>query len=99
MLSVFLVPFCVLVVPSVMLTRKIGPRFTIPGYMFGWGVMGAATAGAKTFAGVLILRISKSFPSIPQEAMTDISSRRVRSWFCRFVDLLPHYVLHPRRAG
>ena len=59
MLSVFYVPFCVLVVPGVMLTRKVGPQYTIPGYMFGWGLMATVNAAAKNFAGVLIIRLRK----------------------------------------
>nr|XP_031858636.1 uncharacterized protein CI109_006016 [Kwoniella shandongensis]KAA5525708.1 hypothetical protein CI109_006016 [Kwoniella shandongensis] len=57
MLSVFYVPFCTLVIPGVMLTRKIGPRFTIPGYMIGWGVMSMISAACKNFAGMLVVRI------------------------------------------
>ncbi|EAL19013.1 hypothetical protein CNBI0260 [Cryptococcus deneoformans B-3501A] len=57
MLSVFYVPFCLLVVPSVMLTRKIGPKWTIPGYMIGWGGMAMINAGCKNFAGVLAVRL------------------------------------------
>ncbi|ORY24762.1 major facilitator superfamily domain-containing protein [Naematelia encephala] len=57
MLSVFYVPFCVLVVPGVMLTRKIGPRWTIPGYMIGWGSMAMLSAACKNFGGMLAVRI------------------------------------------
>ncbi|WVQ84746.1 hypothetical protein IAT38_006903 [Cryptococcus sp. DSM 104549] len=57
MLSIFYVPFCVLVVPGVMLTRKIGPKWTIPGYMFGWGAMATINAGCTNFRGVLAVRI------------------------------------------
>ncbi|CAD6586628.1 MAG: hypothetical protein CYPHOPRED_003619, partial [Cyphobasidiales sp. Tagirdzhanova-0007] len=57
MLSVFYVPFCTLVVPSVMLTRRIGPHWTIPGMMIGWGSMAMVNAGGGSFAGVLIIRI------------------------------------------
>ncbi|OWZ33331.1 high-affinity nicotinic acid transporter [Cryptococcus neoformans C23] len=57
MLTVFTVPFACLVVPGVMLTRKIGPRFTIPGYMLGWGAMAMINAGCKNFAGVLVVRL------------------------------------------
>lgn len=57
MLSVFYVPFCVLVVPGVMLTRKIGPRWTIPGYMMGWGAMAMIAAAAKSFASQLVVRL------------------------------------------
>ncbi|EIW65836.1 high-affinity nicotinic acid transporter [Tremella mesenterica] len=57
MLSVFYVPFTTLVVPGVLLTRRIGPRFTIPGYMFGWGAMAMINAGCKNFAGVLVVRL------------------------------------------
>ena len=62
MLSVFYVPFCLLVVPSVMLTRKIGPKWTIPGYMIGWGGMAMVNAGCKNFAGVLAVRLCNCSP-------------------------------------
>lgn len=58
MLTVFTVPFACLVVPGVMLTRKIGPKITIPGYMFGWGAMAMINAACKNFAGVLVVRLS-----------------------------------------
>lgn len=57
MLSVFYVTFAGLVVPGVMLTRKIGPKFTIPGYMFGWGAMVLINAGTPNFASVLAVRL------------------------------------------
>lgn len=57
MLSVFYIPFCLCVVPGVMLTRKIGPRWTIPGYMLGWGAMAMINAGARNFGGVLVVRL------------------------------------------
>ncbi|KAK8870117.1 hypothetical protein IAR55_000687 [Kwoniella newhampshirensis] len=57
MLSVFYVPFCVLVVPGVMLTRKIGPRITIPGYMLGWGAMAMINVACRSFASVLVVRL------------------------------------------
>ncbi|KAL7424928.1 hypothetical protein Q5752_000615 [Cryptotrichosporon argae] len=57
MLSVFYVPFCVLVVPGVMLTRKVGPRWTIPGYMLGWGAMAMVNAACTNFGSVLAVRI------------------------------------------
>ncbi|RDW78369.1 hypothetical protein BP5796_06221 [Coleophoma crateriformis] len=57
MLSVFYVPFCVMVVPGVMLTRKIGPRWTIPGYMIGWGAMAMISAAARSFASQLVIRL------------------------------------------
>lgn len=65
MLSVFYVPFCLLVVPSVMLTRKIGPKWTIPGYMIGWGGMAMINAGCKNFAGVLAVRLCKLLSLCP----------------------------------
>lgn len=57
MLTVFTVPFACLVVPGVMLTRKIGPKITISGYMFGWGAMAMINAACKNFAGVLVVRL------------------------------------------
>ncbi|WVQ75736.1 hypothetical protein IAR50_005367 [Cryptococcus sp. DSM 104548] len=57
MLTIFLVPFCTLVIPSVMLTRKVGPRWTVPGYMIGWGSMAMINAGCKDFGSVLAVRL------------------------------------------
>ncbi|ODN79290.1 hypothetical protein L202_03302 [Cryptococcus amylolentus CBS 6039] len=57
MLTIFLVPFCLLAVPSMMLTRKVGPRWTVPGYMIGWGSMAMINAGCKNFGGVLAVRL------------------------------------------
>ena len=59
MLSVFYVPFCALVVPGVMLTRKIGAKWTIPGYMGGWGAMAMINAAATDFASSLVIRVCK----------------------------------------
>ena len=59
LLSVFYIPFCTLVVPGVMLTRKIGPKFTLPGYMIGWGAMCTINAAAKDFGGSLAIRLSQ----------------------------------------
>lgn len=60
MLSLFYITFSTLAVPGVMLTRKIGPRWTIPGYMMGWGAMAMLNAACTNFAGVLIVRLCKS---------------------------------------
>jgi hypothetical protein len=46
-----------LVVPGVMLTRKIGPHWTLPGMMIGWGSMAMMNAACSTFAGVLLIRL------------------------------------------
>jgi hypothetical protein len=61
MLTLFYIPFCTLVVPGVMLTRKVGPRWTIPGYMVGWASMCMINAGASNFAGTLIIRLRKRY--------------------------------------
>lgn len=58
MLTVFTVPFACLVVPGVMLTKKIDPKITIPGYMFGWGAMAMINAACRNFEGVLVVRLS-----------------------------------------
>lgn len=60
MLSLFYITFSTLAVPGVMLTRKIGPRWTIPGYMIGWGSMAMLNAACTNFAGVLVVRLCKS---------------------------------------
>lgn len=60
MLSTFYIPFTTLVLPGTMLTRKIGPRWTIPGYMMGWGSMAMFNAACKDFGGVLAVRLSES---------------------------------------
>ncbi|GFZ47433.1 Uncharacterized transporter [Saitozyma sp. JCM 24511] len=57
MLTLFYIPFCTLVVPGVMLTRKVGPRWTIPGYMVGWATMCMINAGSSNFAGTLVVRL------------------------------------------
>ncbi len=55
-LSLVYVPFCVLIVPRVMLTRKIGPRINLPTYMIGWGSMAMINAGARSYAGSIVIR-------------------------------------------
>lgn len=60
MLSLFYITFSTLAVPGVMLTRKIGPRWTIPGYMIGWGSMAMLNAACTNFASVLVVRLRKS---------------------------------------
>lgn len=57
MLSTFYITFSTLAIPGVMLTRKIGPRWTIPGYMIGWGSMAMFNAACTNFAEVLIVRL------------------------------------------
>ena len=57
MLSIFYVPFCTMAIPAVMLTRRIGPKYTIPGYMFGWGTMALVNAACTNFAGVVVIRL------------------------------------------
>jgi hypothetical protein len=61
MLTLFYIPFCTLVVPGVMLTRKVGPRWTIPGYMVGWASMCMINAGSSNFAGTLVVRLCKRY--------------------------------------
>ncbi|OCF39393.1 high-affinity nicotinic acid transporter [Kwoniella heveanensis CBS 569] len=56
MISINNIPWVLCVIPTVMLSRKIGPRFTIPGYMIGWGAMVMINAGVKNFAGTLVTR-------------------------------------------
>lgn len=60
MLTIFYITFSTLAVPGVMLTRKIGPRWTIPGYMTGWGVMAILNAACRNFGGVLAVRLCRS---------------------------------------
>ena len=62
MLSVFYVPFSTLGIPGVMLTRYIGPVWTIPGMMFGWGTMALINAGCTNFAGVVAVRLCRYRP-------------------------------------
>ncbi|TYJ53842.1 hypothetical protein B9479_005529 [Cryptococcus floricola] len=57
MLTIFFIPFCLLGIPGVMLTRKVGPRWTVPGYMIGWGSMAAISAACKNFGSILGVRI------------------------------------------
>ncbi|KAK4687543.1 hypothetical protein P7C73_g2583, partial [Tremellales sp. Uapishka_1] len=56
MLSIFYVPFCTLVVPGVMLTRKVGPQWTLPGYMIGWGSLAMINAACKDFGSAVAVR-------------------------------------------
>lgn len=67
MLTLFYIPFCTLVVPGVMLTRKVGPRWTIPGYMVGWASMCMINAGSSNFAGTLVVRLCKRYSSIQHD--------------------------------
>lgn len=69
MLSTFYITFSTLAIPGVMLTRKIGPRWTIPGYMIGWGTMAMLNTACKTFAGVLVVRLCRSSPNIHTTCM------------------------------
>lgn len=62
MLSLFYITFSTVAIPGVMLTRMIGPRWTIPGYMIGWGTMAMINAGCKDFAGTVVVRLSKLLP-------------------------------------
>ncbi|WVQ75734.1 hypothetical protein IAR50_005365 [Cryptococcus sp. DSM 104548] len=57
MLTVTFIPFCMLVIPGVMLTRKIGPRWTVPGYMIGWGSMAMISAACTNFGSILAVRL------------------------------------------
>ncbi|KAJ4424269.1 hypothetical protein N0V82_001135 [Gnomoniopsis sp. IMI 355080] len=57
MLSTFYVTFSTLAVPGVMLTRKVGPSWTIPGYMIGWGSMAMLNAACTNYAEVLVVRL------------------------------------------
>lgn len=57
MLSAFYITFAGLGIPGVMLTRKIGPRWIIPGYMIGWGAMAMLNAACTNSAGVLVVRL------------------------------------------
>ncbi|WWC89619.1 uncharacterized protein L201_004544 [Kwoniella dendrophila CBS 6074] len=56
MISINNIPWVLMVVPMVILSRKIGPKFTIPGYMISWGIMVLINAAVKNFAGVLVTR-------------------------------------------
>lgn len=60
MLSLFYITFSTLAIPGVLLTRKIGPKWTIPGYMIGWGTMAMINAACTNFAGVLVVRLCTS---------------------------------------
>lgn len=63
MLSVFYVTFSTMAIPGVLLTRKIGTKWTVPGYMAGWGLMATINAGCHNFGGVLAVRLSQSWAS------------------------------------
>ncbi|WWC93891.1 hypothetical protein V866_000728 [Kwoniella sp. B9012] len=56
MISINNIPWVLCVVPMVILSRKIGPRWTIPGYMIAWGTMVLINAAVKNFAGTLVTR-------------------------------------------
>jgi hypothetical protein len=61
MLSVFYIPFATLVVPGVMITRKVGPHWSLPAMMMGWGAMATINAAAGSFAGCLVIRLCKYY--------------------------------------
>jgi hypothetical protein len=61
MLSVFYIPFATLVVPGVMITRKVGPHWSLPAMMMGWGAMATINAAAGSFAGCLVIRLCKCY--------------------------------------
>ena len=95
MLSVFYVPFCTLVVPGVMLTRAIGPKWTIPGYMIGWGAMAMVGAGALNFGGQLATRVGKNNLHNLVRLSADVCSPgRFRSRLRGKLNILPHDVLY-----
>ncbi|WVQ67994.1 uncharacterized protein L199_006200 [Kwoniella botswanensis] len=56
LLCIFFIPFTIGVVPMVMLTRRVGPRYTIPGYMLGWGIMAVLGAACTNFGGAVAVR-------------------------------------------
>lgn len=57
MLSVFYITFSTMAIPGVLLTRKLGAKWTIPGYMMGWGAMATINAGCTNFGGVVAVRL------------------------------------------
>lgn len=57
MLSVFYITFSTMAIPGVLLTRKIGAKWTVPGYMAGWGLMATVNAGCRNFGGVVAVRL------------------------------------------
>ncbi|KAI1337482.1 MFS general substrate transporter [Xylariaceae sp. FL0016] len=48
--SIFYIVYLTIEVPSNILLKKVGPRFYIPGLVFGFGVISVATAFVKDFA-------------------------------------------------
>jgi len=57
MLSLFYLTGSTFVIPAVMLTRKIAPKWTVPWYIFGWGFMATINAACTNYAGVMMVRI------------------------------------------
>ncbi|WRT66064.1 uncharacterized protein IL334_003016 [Kwoniella shivajii] len=56
MISINNIPWVLFVIPMVMLSRKVGPKYTIPGYMIAWGSMVMINCAVKNFAGTLVTR-------------------------------------------
>ncbi|OWZ26829.1 high-affinity nicotinic acid transporter [Cryptococcus neoformans AD2-60a] len=56
MLCVYFTCLCAFGVPGLWLTRKIGPSYTIPGIMFGWGSMAMVNAAVNNYASCLAVR-------------------------------------------
>lgn len=92
MLSVYYVFLCTLGVPGMMLTRKIGPKYTLPGYVICWGAMAMLNAGVTNFGGCLAVRACECHI----EGRAKCSTRRVRSSISLQPYFLPHYFLHTR---
>jgi hypothetical protein len=51
------VPFCALVVPGVMVTRYIGPRWSLPGMMLAWGTLATCSAAVTNYAETMAVRV------------------------------------------
>ncbi|KAH8892306.1 putative MFS transporter [Thozetella sp. PMI_491] len=64
--SILFVGYILIQVPSNLLLNKIGrPALYLPGVMFCWGLVSAATAAAQSFGGLLALRFFLGFVEAP----------------------------------
>ncbi|KAI1330139.1 MFS general substrate transporter [Xylariaceae sp. FL0255] len=55
--SLFYVAYLLVEIPSNILLKKVGPRFYIPGLVFGFGVVSVGTAFVKTYGQLIAARV------------------------------------------
>jgi len=55
--SIFYVVYLFIEVPSNILLKRVGPRFYIPGLVFGFGIVSVSTAFVRTYEQLIALRV------------------------------------------